>query len=58
MTKQQVKDYCAVSTPFEESEISDAILEQVIMKSLMTLNRYNPKIIRGNNSLMERPEYR
>lgn len=58
MTRQQVKDYCAVSTPFEESEISDAILDQVIMKSLMTLNRHNPKIIRGNNSLMERPEYK
>lgn len=58
MTRQQVKEYCSVSTPFEESEISDAVLDQVILKSLITLNRYNPKIIRGNNSLMTMPEYK
>ena len=57
MTKTQVKKYISETTPFEEDELDDPILNRIINNSLKVLNRYQPKLIRGDNSFLSNYEY-
>lgn len=58
MTALQVKDYLTLATPFDASELVDDMVNNIVKQALLTLNRYCPRIIRGDNSLLGQEYYR